>query len=142
MKRSSLGCASQWAAAACLSMALAGEGAAQTPATPPDAAQSAEPLFAIEIRTGPAWDLSKPPQDQAHFREHSTHLRRLREQGALVMGARYGDKGLLVLRAASTSAAHALMNDDPSLKAGVFRYELNELRVFYAGTLAEPPRHR
>ena len=28
------------------------------------------------------------------------------------------------------------------LKAGVFRYELNELRVFYAGTLAEPPRHR
>ena len=99
-------------------------------------------LFAIEIKTGPAWDAAKPPKDQAHFREHSANLRRLREQGVLLMGARYADKGLVVLRAASEGDAHALLKDDPSFQAGVFKYELHEFRVFYSGTLAAPPRPR
>lgn len=97
-------------------------------------------LFAVEIRTGPAWDPARPPQEQAHFRAHSQHLRRLREQGVLLVGARYAYKGWLVLRAASPGDAHALMKDDPSMQAGVFGYELHELRVFYGGTLPVPAR--
>lgn len=104
------------------------------------AAPVAEQLFAVEIKTGPAWDASKPPQDQLHFRDHSAHLRRLREQGALVMGARYGDKGLVVLKAASEPEARALMQADPSMQARVFAYELHEFRVFYGGSVAAPAR--
>ncbi|MFN0184866.1 MAG: YciI family protein [Aquabacterium sp.] len=120
---------------------------ATTSTTPPPpaapAASAAAPaslLFAVEIRTGPAWDASKPPQDQAHFRAHSQHLRHLREQGVLVMGARYADKGLLVLRAASLAQAQALLKDDPSMQAGVFSHEVHEFRVFYSGAVAVPAR--
>jgi uncharacterized protein YciI len=132
---------------ACLALCLSGAAAQTAPAAPAaSAAQaSAEPvllLFAIEIKTGPAWDNSRAPQDQAHFREHSLHLRRLREQGVLVMGARYADKGLVVMRAANESEAHALLKGDPSIQAGVFQYELHEFRVFYGGTLAAPIRPR
>lgn len=104
------------------------------------AAPAAGLLFAVEIRTGPAWDGSKPPHEQLHFRDHSAHLRQLREQGALVMGARYGDKGLVVLRAASEPEAHAMMQADASMQARVFAYELHEFRVFYGGNLAAPAR--
>ncbi len=111
---------------------------AQTAALP--AANPAGQLFAVEIKTGPAWDASKPPQDQAHFREHSAHLRQLREQGMLVMGARYADKGLVILRAASQAEARSLMQADPSMQAQVFSFELHEFRVFYGGSVAVPPR--
>jgi uncharacterized protein YciI len=145
MKRLPMFTAPLLVTAACL--ALSGAVVAQpvTPAAAPEpaaAAANASLLFAVEIKTGPAWDAAKPPQDQAHFREHSANLRRLREQGALLMGARYADKGLVVLRAASESEAHALLKDDPSFQAGVFKYELHEFRVFYSGTLAAPPRPR
>ena len=120
---------------------------------PPVRAQSAAPvasatsaptpagkLFAVEIKTGPAWDAAKPPQEQAYFREHSARLRQLREQGLLVLGARYADKGLIILRAAGEAEAHALMQADPSMQAKVFGYELHEFRVFYGGSVAPPPR--
>ena len=34
-------------------------------------AEAVMPLFAVEIKTGPAWDSTKPPHEQAYFREHS-----------------------------------------------------------------------
>ncbi len=132
-------------AGASLALFLTGLALAQPAPAASAAAAATAPaglLFAVEIKTGPAWDTAKPPQDQAHFREHSAHLRRLRDQGALVMGARCGDKGLVVLRAASESEAHALIKDDPSIQAGLFKVELHEFRVFYSGTLASPPRPR
>jgi uncharacterized protein YciI len=134
------------AAAAALSLlasapaALRAQSAA--PSAPASAAPGAEPrLFAVEIRTGPAWDAAKPPQEQAHFRDHSRHLNRLREQGSIVLGARYGDKGLIVLSAASEAEAHALMQPDPSMQAKVFVYELFEFNVFYGGAV-QPRRRR
>ncbi len=82
---------------------------------------------------GPGWDSSKPPQAQAGFREHSANLRRLREAGVLVMGARYADKGLVVVSAASAAEARAMMDADPSIAAGTFVFEVHPFNVFYAG---------
>jgi hypothetical protein len=48
-----------------------------------------------------------PAHEQSWFREHSANLRRLREDGSLVLGARYADKGLVVLSAVSEDEAHA-----------------------------------
>lgn len=98
------------------------------------------PLFAVEIRTGAKWDTTRPPQEQAFFREHSQNLRRLRDAGHLVMGARYGEVGLVVLAAADAAAARTMMDADPSIEAGTFRYELHPFNVFYGGTLAPRPR--
>lgn len=110
-----------------------------SPAEPPVAGET--PLrFAVEIRVGPAWDPAKPVAEQPHFADHSANLRRLREAGHLVLGARYGEVGLVVLAAPSESAARAMMDADPAMRHGTFRYELHELRVFYPGALEAPAK--
>ena len=108
--------------------------------TPAATATADGPIFAVEIRIGPKWDTSKATEEQAFFREHSANLRQLREQGALVVGARYSDKGFLVLSAPSLEAARAMLDRDPSIAADVFAYEVHEMSVFYPGTV--PSRRR
>jgi uncharacterized protein YciI len=110
---------------------------ASTPATGEPAANR---LFAIELRVGPEWDTTKSPGDQAFFREHSANLRRLRDAGHLVLGARYGEVGLVVLSASSLEDARAMMDADPAIQAGVFAYEAHPLNVFYPGTVEAPAR--
>ncbi|MBK9796843.1 MAG: hypothetical protein IPP58_10165 [Holophagaceae bacterium] len=114
-------------------------GVAGQPLSPAPAIQEL-PLFAVEIKTGPKWDQTKPPQDQAYFREHSANLKRLRDSGSLIMGARYSDKGLVVLAAQNEAQARAMMDEDPSVKAEVFRYELHPFNVFYPGTVYSKPK--
>lgn len=119
------------------------------PSAPPARAQAAPPasspaaesrLFAVEVKTGPNWDPAKPPNEQLRFGEHSAHLKKLRDSGVIVVGARYADKGLLVFSAASAAEVKALMEQDPSMAAGTFRYEVHDFNVFYPGTL--PARAR
>ena len=97
-------------------------------------------LFAVEIKVGPNWDPSKSPQEQAFFREHSANLRRMRESGVLVMGARYSDKGLVVVAVPSAAEVKAQMEQDPSFAAGTFVYEVHPFNVFYSGELRARPR--
>ena len=110
--------------------------------TPANVTEPAMNLYAIEIRVGAAWDSTKPPGEQAYFREHSANLKRLRDEGRLVLGARYSDKGLVVVRAASDQEAHAMMAEDPSIRAKVFAYELHTFNVFYGGTVQPAPRRQ
>lgn len=98
------------------------------------------PLYAVQVRVGDKWDASKPPQEQALFREHSANLKRLRDAGHLVMGARFSDVGLIVLAAESEAQARAMMDADPSIAAGTFRYEVHAFNVFYPGTVRSPAR--
>ena len=46
------------------------------------------PLFIVELTTGPGWLADKPFQQQPHATDHSANLRRLRETGMLLLGAR------------------------------------------------------
>lgn len=106
------------------------------PAPGQAAAQAIAPdgsLFAVEFRTGSGWDPSKPPTEQAHFRDHSANLARLRKEGRILIGARYADKGLIVMSGASADDVRALLASDPAVQRRVFDVEVNEFRVFYAG---------
>lgn len=120
----------------------AGPMAAVASAADPAAAPAPSPstLFAVEVTTGPGWDKSKPPTEQVFFREHSAHLKRLRDEGRIVVGARYSDKGLLVFRAASADEVREWMAADPSMQAGTFTNTVHPFNVFYPGELAAPPR--
>ncbi len=109
------------------------------PASAPVAAAELS-LFAVEIKVGPKWDQSKPPQDQPFFKEHSSNLRRMRESGLLVMGARYSDKGLVIVAASTASDVRAQMDQDPSFSAGTFAYEVHPFSVFYGGELKSRSR--
>ena len=103
----------------------------QTPSVSP----TELPLFAVEITVGSKWDQSKPPQEQQHFRDHSSSLKRLRDAGALIVGARYSDKGLVVLAAPDEASARAMMDEDQSIRAEVFKYQIHPFNVFYSGTV-------
>lgn len=127
------------AVATALAFSAVTTGALAQAASVPGAA-SELPLFAIEIKVGPKWDPSKPPQEQAFFREHSSNLRRMRETGLLVVGARYSDKGLVIVAAPTAAEVRAQMDQDPSIAAGTFVYEVHPFNVFYSGELKSRPR--
>ena len=111
----------------------AGPAAAAAAATP-----TATRQYLVVFSLGPAWDKSRPPPEQPRFADHGRNLKRLRDAGAIVLGARYADKGMLVLRAESEAAARAEIENDPGVQAGIFTFELNELRAFYPGFVGNP----
>ena len=110
---------------------------AQTPASAPPAGAPA-PLYAAVFKTGPKWDPAKPPHEQTAFREHSANLAKLRAAGTIVMGARYGDVGLVVVSAATEAEARKLFEADPSISAGTFALEVYRFSVFYPGMVGTP----
>jgi uncharacterized protein YciI len=120
-----------------LAAALAlGVGQAVAQASAPASAPAAtKPLFAVEIRTGPNWNAALPPNQQAFMREHSANLRKLRDEGRIRIGARYGEVGLVVFEAATIDEVRAWMQADPSIQAGTFRFEVYPFGVFYGGSV-------
>lgn len=90
-------------------------------------------LFAVVFRTGPEWDAARPPGEQRHFKDHSANIARLKSEGRLVVGGRFGDMGLLLVRAATREEAQALVDRDPSVAAGVFKAEIHPWSTFAAG---------
>jgi YCII-related domain len=113
---------------------------AQAQPTASAAEQSQGSLFAVEFRIGPNWDATKKAHEQAYFREHSASLKRLRDQGNLVLGARYSDKGFIVLAVPSEHEARSMIREDPSVQNNIFAYDLHEFNVFYSGCVQ--PRKR
>jgi uncharacterized protein YciI len=112
---------------------------AQTPAETP--AGKAGEVYALVFRTGPAWDKAKAPGEQPFFAEHSKNLRDLRSEGRLVMGGRFSDVGLVLVRAATLDEARALLDRDPSVKNGTFQAEAHPFRAFMPGCVGtEAPR--
>ncbi|MFK8050403.1 MAG: YciI family protein [Halioglobus sp.] len=90
-----------------------------------------DPLFIVHFETGPSWDHSVPPTEQPQFREHSANLNRLRGEGTIVLGARYGDLGVVILQMTSLTAAEAIIHSDPGVQAGIFNVRIEPLSVFY-----------
>jgi hypothetical protein len=93
-------------------------------------------IYAVTIRTGPAWDQSKPANEQVHFPTHSQNLFKLRQDGRIVLGGRYGDVGLILVRAANEAEARDLFAADSSLARGVFRAELQVWRTIFDGAVS------
>jgi ketosteroid isomerase-like protein len=104
-------------------------------------AQTPEPpappkLYAVRLTKGPAWDEAKSPNDQAGMREHSANIERLRREGTLVLGARFGELGLLVLRVPDTVAVQAQLAPDPAIAGGVFKTQVDVFSPFAHGNTA------
>jgi SnoaL-like domain len=94
--------------------------------------------FAVEFRTGPSWETEKPAQEQKHFADHSANLRKLRGDGRIVVGGRYGDVGLVLLRATSENEARALVAD-AAVRDGVFVVAVSPWRTFMNGSVEGAP---
>lgn len=96
-------------------------------------AAPAQKLFAVTFTTGPGWDAARSPNDQKFMREHSANLARMRAAGVAVLGGRYADKGLLLVRGVDEAAVRAELAHDPAIAAGTFRAAVDEYRPFQHG---------
>ena len=91
-----------------------------------------EKTFILHFTTGEAWLPDKSFSEQPHAAEHGRNLRRLRDEGIILIGARYSDKGVLILRG-NEADLRAEIEKDPMVQAGAFEYELFELALFFDG---------
>ncbi len=98
------------------------------------------------IKPGPSWIEGKPisEQDRTIAGAHLVSMRRHYDNGAVLLGGPFasGYGGIALLEAADETAARAIMDADPAVKAGVMAYDLNAVRTFFdafAGTAWSPP---
>jgi hypothetical protein len=123
---------------ACALLLAAAFGWEQPVPTPPP-----QKLFAIVFRTGPAWDKSKPPGQQSFMKEHSQNLAGLRKADKIALGGRFGEFGLVVVRAGDLEEARGMLAGDPSVAAGVFQADVHPWSTIYEGCTsasARPPQ--
>ena len=90
-------------------------------------------LFVGLYTVGPSWDMEKEPQDQQFFMDHSAFLSKLRKEGNIDMGARFGETGMIVFKATDLDTAKALLRKDIALQNELFRVEVHPFNVFYKG---------
>jgi len=95
-------------------------------------------LFSVQFTTGPNWDTRKPPHEQPFFKEHSANLGRLRKEGSLIIGARYGEFGLIILRLPDEAAVRNEIDQDLSVANGTFAARIDAFRPFMHGS-TQPP---
>lgn len=104
-----------------------------------NAAAPGDSLFIVTYTTGPAWDASKPPGDQPNFKEHSANLGAMRKEGLIKFGARYADKGMIVVSAKTFAAAKERILADPAVVSGLFKAAIDRLQPFYFGCIEKTP---
>jgi hypothetical protein len=115
-----------------------------TPPAAPEAGLGPQPVYIVQLTTGPAWDQSKSADEQPGFKEHSQNLGRMRREGLLLVGARFrdnvADKGMLILRVADAKAALAQFATDPMVRDKQFNLDVAEFQPFFEGYVARPLR--
>lgn len=92
-------------------------------------------LYVITYTTGTLWDQSIAPADQPYFKDHSRHLSDLRKAGVIAFGARYADKGMIVIHAQSYIQAREIITNDLAIANNLFVADIQKLNVFYPGCI-------
>lgn len=95
-------------------------------------------LFIVTYTTGPAWDVAKQPNEQPWFKDHSANLSKLRKEGVIKAGARYADKGIIIVSAKTLAMAKDLIYADVAVVHKLFVADVQRLNVFYEGCLERP----
>ena len=116
---------------ACLMLALPLALHANEPTSP-------EKFFLVQFTLGEAWVADKAPNEQAHFAEHSANLKRLRTEGKLLLGGRYADKGIIIVKGASEQEVRAEIEKDLSVVKGTFNAVVHPFAPFYDGCVERP----
>lgn len=92
-------------------------------------------LYIVTYTTGPTRDTAKAPNEQSYFMDHSANLGKLRKEGVITAGARYGEKGIIFLLAPSLQAAKEIVFADQAVANKLFNADVQRLNVFYDGCI-------
>lgn len=90
-------------------------------------------FFVVHFTAGPKWNQAIAPNQQEGFSDHSANLKRLRDEKRILLGARYGAKGMVVVAAQDLEEVRALLAPDKTLENGVFEAAIDEFKPFYDG---------
>jgi uncharacterized protein YciI len=96
---------------------------------------AAKKLFIAIYSLGPSWKTDKPAHEQIYFKEHGENLKKLRTDKKILLGARYSDKGMIILAATDEKEARAMLENDPMVVNKVFNLELYPFSPFYKGCI-------
>lgn len=91
--------------------------------------------FVVIFSLGPAWEKDKPANEQRYFADHSANLGKLRAEKKLLLGARYADKGMVIIEAENEAAARAMFDADPMVKNRLFNMEVYAFSPFFTGCI-------
>jgi len=105
----------------------------------PAVAQTTEAgkLFIVHFTIGENWDKDKPANEQKYFKHHSENLRALRAENRLLLGARYADKGMIIIKAHHITEAKNFVARDSSVIHHVFKIDVDEFKPFYDGCISK-----
>ena len=95
----------------------------------------ADSLYIVTYSLGETWDKSKGPGEQPYFKEHGARLGQLRKDGIIKFGARYADKGMIVIAAADFVKAKEIVNADVAVQNKLFIADVQKFNIFYDGCL-------
>jgi uncharacterized protein len=117
--------------------------AAQAPADsgkPANTAPALKTWFLRLIPPRPTFDKDATPAENALMEKHFAYWQDLNDKGICLFGGPVLDPrgvyGVLAVRAASEDEARALADGDPSVKAGLNRMEVAEMKLAFL------PKHR
>jgi len=112
---------------------------AQSPAASSQPKEAAQPMKTYLIRIippRPHFDQDATPAEQALMEQHLSYWKDLNEKGVCLFGGPVLDPrgvyGILVVRTASEDEARALGERDPSVKGGMIKIEVAEMRLVFA----------
>lgn len=80
-------------------------------------------LFAVTRSRGPAWDESRPMEEQCGWESHAAFMNALAQEGFVVLGGPLDDTPdvLLVVRARDAAEIAARLAGDPWTASGLLR---------------------
>ncbi|NNE08707.1 MAG: hypothetical protein HKN20_09115 [Gemmatimonadetes bacterium] len=98
--------------------------------------------FARLVGTRPSWPGDMTAEEEAVMGEHFRYLRRLTAEGKVLMaGPVFGEFGLIVLRTKDKATARGILENDPSVAAGLHTFALHEMEVSLLADSIRPDRY-
>jgi uncharacterized protein YciI len=98
-------------------------------AGPPAGGHEMTTYYVGLLYRGPAWTPERTPEVERLQEGHLANIRRLADEGALLLAGPFTDggdlRGMFVFRVGSMEEARALVDTDPAVKAGRLRVELH-----------------
>ena len=91
--------------------------------------------FIVLYTVGESWDTTKQFHEQAYFNEHSSYLGTLRKTKKIVIGARYSDTGMIVIKAKDETEANRLITEDIAIQHKLFNADIYPFGPFYSGCI-------
>jgi uncharacterized protein YndB with AHSA1/START domain/uncharacterized protein YciI len=91
----------------------------------------------------PTWPFDMTPDEEKIMGEHSEYIQKLvRQKKVLVAGPCFDPVfGLMILNVGNKEDAQQILNNDPSVKTGLMRYELQPMRASFIAEIPDPERY-